>query len=1342
MKAQQAGQIGAAGNRAFRRLFPWQFVLIGLLLGAFGAVVAATPVDPLAEEFDRPPATAKPRTLWFWMNGNVTADGITRDLEAMKRVGLGGVLVFDGSSYLPAGPAGYLQPHWRELMTHAIRESNRLGLDFGMHNGPGWSSSGGPWITPERSMQQLVWTETTVSGGRQVELPLVRPQANLDYYRDALVIAFPAMPGEQVRYEDAILRLTRPDGRNEDFSRLSDGQLGTTLALKGQEPLLLEFKKPVELHALSAWPAASGRFPRLQVDISEDGLSFNPLVTVTMPGRHGILAPAVRDFAPQSARFVRLTPARDGEVAEFVLHRAPRIRDWAAKANFDYRVAGQPELPAVNFPGIRPESVVDLTARVHEGRLNWDAPPGAWTILRVGHTTTGKENVAASATGRGLECDKLNPAGAEFHFNQVIRRVREMAAAVGATGPQTVEIDSFEAGMQNWTEGFPAEFRRRAGYDLAPFVPALFGRPVGDAAVSERFLCDFRRVQADMMAENYYGRMGDLVRAAGMRYFIEGYGPGNFDELRVSGLPDVPMTEFWTRTPWTPNRSVKMVTSAAHVYGKPVVAAESFTGEAQTSRWLDYPYALKILGDDMFAQGMNMMIFHRYAHQPHPDASPGMAMGPYGFHFDRTNTWFGLGGPWLGYVTRTQNILRQGTYVADILYFTGERSPDPSSMALPVVPPGYTYDLVNADVLLHRIRVDGGDYVLPEGGRYPLLVLPPELKGMSPALLAKLGEFVAAGAALVGPRPQFSPTLEGFPRSEQEMLRTSRDLWANPRVMANVGITKAIRARGIMPDFTFVGRRSDAALSWQHRKLPDGDLYFIGNRQRRVEEVVASFRGMGGRQPEIWRPETGERTVAVVFAKSGDRALVPLRLEPAESVFVLFRGPALESEHSLTKDGRPVMTTGLVSEPPLAASGNFTMAIWVKPDTDLRAFPAEGITGRIDEVGKFYAIPADPGDARFGPGHATAGLAVGRNGIFVVERALETCPAVLAWKQPVSGWTHVAVVYRDGRPGLYVNGMLVHEGLASGRVVHSGVGSPTPPVDYLLHFPGIEALTRAAGQPPPPSRGQVYFFEGNSVPVREFDRALPTEEIHALFAAGLPAPETPVVTGLGSRNGKATALVWESGRYALDAHRGVSVDVPVPVTLGGPWQVAFQAGRGAPAGVELPALQSLHLNADPGVKYFSGRATYSHAFDVATKFLGDGRRVILDLGRVEVIASVKVNGREAGVVWKEPYRLDVTELVRAGVNSLEVAVTNLWANRLIGDELLPPEDQFGIRDEQGNDPHGITRLPDWYREGKPKPPGGRVSFATWRFYDKDEPLVASGLLGPVRLFSPVQVDLP
>jgi len=286
-----------------------------------------------------------------------------------------------------------------------------------------------------------------------------------------------------------------------------------------------------------------------------------------------------------------------------------------------------------------------------------------------------------------------------------------------------------------------------------------------------------------MMTRNYYGRMGELCRQHGLKYYVEGYGQGVFDELEASGLPDFPMAEFWTRTPWTPSRVVKMVSSAAHVYGKPVVACEAFTGEEYTSRWLDYPYSLKALGDDMFALGINQMFFHRFAHQPHPDAVPGMAMGPWGFHFDRTNTWFEQSSGWIEYLARSQFLLRQGTYAADVLYFVANgrrRRPDGDAGAAGGIQLR-SRQRRRAPDARHRA---GRMHRPAEGASYRLLMLPPNLNGATPELMRKLRELIAQGAVILGPKPRYSLTLRNHPAGDEEVRRIADELWADGRVGA------------------------------------------------------------------------------------------------------------------------------------------------------------------------------------------------------------------------------------------------------------------------------------------------------------------------------------------------------------------------------------------------------------------------------------------------------------------------------------------------------------------------------------------------------------------------------
>jgi hypothetical protein len=1319
------------------------------MLAVFALALAASSGrgDPLEEGFRQPSPEVHPKTLWFWMNGHVSRDGITRDLEAMKRVGISAVLIFDGGTYLPAGPAGYLQPVWRELMTHAIAEGRRLGIKIGMHNGPGWSSSGGPWITPERSMQQLVWTETTVTGAQPLDVALPQPQVNEEFYRDALVLAFPAQPGEEEPYEASIETIMThgSDSAHQQKERveswlLSDGRLDSATPVAPERVLSIEFAAPVEVHAVTANVAPGRSFPRLRIEASANGESYVPVATVGSPGRHGIAAPGVARFEPVRGRFFRVTPSGPTELAELVLHRSPRIKDWVFKANFAYRVGRQLEpLPDGGAAGaIDPAQVLDLSDRLDaQGRLRWQAPPGAWTILRIGHTSTGQRNVSASAAGSGLESDKFSREATEFHFNHVVGRVLADAGPL-ADAFTSVSIDSYEAGMQNWTASFPGEFARRAGYDLRPYLPAVFGRVVRDLKTSERFLYDFRRVQAELMKEAYYGQMAELCRARGLTFYVEGYGQGVFDELDVSGLPDVPMGEFWTRTPWAPNRTVKIVTSAAHVYGKPVVAMEAFTGEERTSRWLDYPYSLKVLGDDMFAWGANDLIFHRYAHQPHPTAMPGMAMGPWGFHFERTNTWFDYSAAWIDYLARSQHLLRQGTYVADVLYFVGERPPNNPQFAIPILPDGFNYDLVNTDVLLERVSVRNGRLTLPEGAEYRLLMLPPTLKLVTPELMRKLRDLVRAGAIVVGPKPAGSPTLRGYPESEAEVRRMAEELWDRGetgagRVFAHRSVAEVIRELALQPDFEYAAMQTDAALSWSHRRLADGDLYFVSNRQRLTSDVVASFR-IAGRQPEIWNPQTGTRHDAAVYASRDGRTRVPLRLGPAESVFVLFRRPAgRDGVEWLEKDGRRISDAHATTRQRPDVTNTFTMSIWAKPDIDLRLMPREAATGRLDETGKFYAIAAAEGDVLHGPGHAIAGLAVGRNGAYVIERGRAKSPAVLVERRPIEGWTHFAVVYRDGTPRLYINGEFVREGLRTGDVVHSGVGSPPPLPDTVFHFAALENVTRASGAPPPPAQGRAFLFEGNLTRPELFDQPLTEEAIAELVRRGIPPPHTAPVAELAAFDkGRLSARFWESGHYALSTGVSARVEVASPRTLMGPWQVEFEPGRGAPPHVTLPELTSWHRHADPGVSYFSGTAIYRRTLELAASELRKGQRVVLDLGRVEVVADVRVNGRAFAPLWKEPYRVDITDAVNPGSNQLEIRVANLWGNRLIGDERLPAEHAYA----SGGEP-GILEVPAWYLSGEPKPTGGRTTFVPWHSYDANEPLLESGLLGPVRVFFPV-----
>jgi hypothetical protein len=672
-------------------------------------------------------------------------------------------------------------------------------------------------------------------------------------------------------------------------------------------------------------------------------------------------------------------------------------------------------------------------------------------------------------------------------------------------------------------------------------------------------------------------------------------------------------------------------------------------------------------------------------------------------------------------VARCQSLLRQGLFVADLAYFTGEDAPTvapPRAELRPVPPGGYDYDTINAEAIVQRASVKNGRIVLPDGMSYAALVLNRH-REITLEVLGKIRELVRAGMTLIGPKPAGSPSLADGMANKAELQRVIDELWGGldgqqktekacgqGQVYWTDDVAAVMAKRGLKPDFAFTAKMADAPVNYIHRRADDVDYYFVANRRRSTEELVCEFRA-GARQPELWDPATGEMTAAPVYDVADGVVKMPLRLEPAGSVFVVFRKPANEARVvSIVKDNAKLAGV----EPYAAAKAgryadvkqNFTISAWVRPDYNFTP-PNPGVGGAAGYV--FYA-PA--GEELYGVGHAACGLAVGRNGVFVFERTKGMAEQVLEHKVPVSGWTHVALVYKDGAPSVYLNGKPAVEGQASGKTVHPGVGESFQ-LDGASYFQG--------------SMGEPVVTPGAA-------------DIAKLAATAKPLPEEPPVAEVAAGG----LRVWRNGKYALtDAkkqNRVIAVQGIGPaVDVKGPWKVTFPAGRGAPAEITLKELGSLHVQSEDGVKYFSGTATYAKTLRIGARELAAGKRLYLDLGAVAVLARVKLNGKDLGILWKPPFRVDITEAAKAGDNALEVEVTNLWINRLIGDEQLPAENEYaGMGGLQGgSNTGGIVKLPEWYAKGQPKPAGGRVTFTTWRHYDKTSPLVESGLIGPVKL---------
>lgn len=1339
--------------------------LAGAAAGAFAVTlswpkqVLAQTGDALLEGFATPGLDARPHTWWHWMNGNVTTDGITRDLEALARVGVGGVQMFDVGCGIPVGPAKTLNDEWVKVIRHAADECGRLGLSFTMHDCPGWSSSGGPWITPDIAMQQLVWSEASVTGGKPVDRVLPKPFTRLGHYRDSLAIAFPALPGDRAAARGQIVRASL-NGADADVRVVTDGDAATTLDVTvGDTPsqLVVEFAQPYSARSFVVQAAPlddNNNFvpsATFALEASDDGKSWRPLAKAPVPvWRLHTTPPIVANFDTASVRFFRLSVPATCKLSELTLSADPRVADIGAKAGWG-RYSNLGEAPGTADPAVTidPAKVIDVTRFVDaDGRLRWTPPKGEWTVLRFGHTATGAKNLSASDAGIGLECDKFSTAALDFHFNKYFGELLPALEKLGKRELAGAVIDSYETGMQNWTAGFPAAFEERRGYKLTSYMPAVTGRLVGSPEITERFLWDLRRVQALTMEENYYGRFAELCKQHGLHTYTEPYGNGPFDDQQAGSKVDSLMGEFWVRG-GAAAYSVKAAATTAHVHGKRVVGAESFTGRPAQSRWQEHPYAMKGLGDEMYTLGLNRFIFHRYAQQPHPTAKPGMTMGPWGFHFERTNTWFEEAGPWLTYAARCQHLLQAGNFAADILYFAGENSPvqcpvhveEPVAatlsgarpkLAMPL-PDGYDYDVCDAEVLHKRARIEGGRIVLPDGMRYRVLAMPDDRR-ITGETLVRIEALVRQGMWLVGARVEQSHGLGGYPASDGEVQRIAGDLWGDldgktktsrahgeGRVFWGMPLPQVLAEAGLGKDVELTARTGDATLHWIHRRIGDAEVYFVSNARRRAEDVVADFR-IAGRVPECWDPMTGQSHKLPVYESTKGRTRVALRLDEAGSCFVVFRRPAGPGAKLLGGPAGPIASVApLAAEPRQEATDRFTITAWIKPEVELwpispqvassdqRAdIVAERATalargGSIDMLGvagASFLVDPPAGDALYGAGHATLGLSAGRNGVIVYHNAGSSYRAVITAQTPIAGWTHIALACDPEGATLYLDGNAIAKGKAPVQRLHAVLGTT------IL---------------------RPRLFEGDSAGLTLHNTTLDAAAIAQLAAATLPAPAAPPALEISPGG----LLVWQPGQYHLDSRIIDARAIAPAADLTGPWDVSFPADLGAPATLKFDTLASLHRHPDFGVRHFSGTATYRKRFTVPASALGGDRRVFLDLGRVEVIARVIVNGKPVGALWKPPFRIDVTDAVRRGDNSVEVQVTNLWPNRLIGDEHLPPENDYKVSAFGWTG--GITELPEWYRQGLPKPPGERVTFTTWKHYSAESPLLESGLLGPVRL---------
>jgi hypothetical protein len=1166
-------------------------LLTVLLLWPIGAWAQ----DDLAAGFRDPPDSARPGVYWYFMDGNLSREGMTADLQSMQEAGIGHLVFLEVNVGVPRGPVDFLSEAWQDLFVHAVREAERLGIEITLGSGPGWAGSGGPWVKPEQSMQHLVASAVEVKGPAEFSGALPRPEPREPYFPGAV-------SGDLIELRNAFY----------------------------EDVVVLAFPTPAEDQRIT--------------DVDEKALYYRAPYTSR---------PGVKPFLP-----------------------AP---------------ADHPSLATEAV--IPPDKVLDLTERMKpDGRLAWQVPPGDWTIMRFGRRNNGATTRPAPQPGLGFECDKLDAAALDAHFDayagKLLNKVGPRPAGRGWT---MMHIDSWEMGAQNWTPAFREEFRRRRGYDLLPLLPTYTGRIVGSLEISERFLWDMRLTAQELVLENHAGRLKQLAHQHGMGLSIEPYDMNPTSDLELGGVADVPMCEFWSEgLGFDSSFSCFEATSIAHTNGRPVVAAEAFTADHREA-WKLYPAAVKNQGDWAFCTGINHFVYHTFAHKPY-GRRPGMTMGPYGVHWDRGQTWWPMASAYHRYITRCQFLLRQGQTVADLCYLVPEGAPHvfrPPASALEGSGSirdrrGYNWDACSPNTLLTKATVEDGRIIFPGGAAYRLLVLP-LFDTMTPTLLTKIKQLVEQGATVVGPPPRKSPSLMGFPQCDEQVASLAAELWGEEETSAEIVA----------------------------RKYGLGRILWGGKLQ--ADPITDS------------QPQPIEQARWIWYPEGNPAAAVEPCTRYFRRIFEIPRGKKVRSARlQITADND---FQAWLNGDQVAEGGNFhvvyaaDVAASLKSGTNVLAVSAvnggdapnpAGLIACLHIVvddGSVLTIPTDSDWQAARDEHPDWRSTVPTSDDWATAQDLGAA-GMPPWRLDTAASVEFPEIYPDYDATVR---LLEQDGLppdfeSDGPIRYTHRRADDVDIYFLANRQAnmvTATCTFRVSQRRPelwdPLTGEIRCLpeyteqEGRiCVPMR-FE---PHQSFFVIFRASRTASTgEPPRLPLNQEQAEGAPEVRSAPRNFPELR---SLD-----QILGPWEVAFDPSLGGPRQMAtFTDLQDWSQRPEPGIKYYSGIATYHKTFDLPMNVEREGRPILLDLGVVHNMARVRLNGQDLGIVWCAPWRVDITQAVKAQDNRLEIDVANLWPNRLIGDKSLPPDQ--------------------------------RIGWTTFNPYRTHSPLLPSGLLGPLSICQPVE----
>jgi len=866
------------------RLFTWLLLLLSGLFISCTKTQKSSSFDRIEEGFRQVPDSIRLAAYWYWISDNISKEGVEKDLIAMKEAGITRTFIGNiGLDDLESGEHKILSPEWWEIIHAALKKATELDIEIGIFNSPGWSQSGGPWVKPGESMRYLASSEIKVKGPQKIkkQLPIVGKDG-----QDVKVLAY---PDKYTGLFEKTWKLKKENGKSAVLDmQLSEEKIIRNISLKANAPIKTEarlFVKEGNDYKLLKEFGADRSNPALNVGF----IPFAPVV-ITIPETK---AHAFRlEISPQGGGELDITLSSSPLIERYPEKTLARMFPTPLPLWHDYLWEEQPDVTETDLLIDRNE-VIDITSSFFaDGTLEWNVPEGDWIISRYAMLSTEVTNSPATPEATGLEIDKMSKEHVATHFDAYIGEIIRRIPEADRKSFKVVVQDSYETGGQNWTDDMEEKFKTVYGYDPIPFLPVLNGSVVGNPDISDRFLWDLRRLIADRVAYDYVGGLAEISHKHGLTTWLENYGhwgfPGEF--LQYGGQSDEVGGEFWSEGSLGDIEN-RAASSCAHIYGKTKVWAESFTsGGPNFGR---YPYTMKQRGDRFFTEGINATLLHLYIHQPYEDRNPGMSAW-FGNDFHRKNTWFSQMDVFSSYLRRTNFMLQQGTYVADVAYFIGEDAPKMTGVCDPALPDGYSFDYINAEVLLTGASVKDNRLVLASGMEYRLLVLP-KLKTMRPEVLKKIEELVNSGLVVLGPAPERSPSLAGYPEADTQVKEPAARLWNNGNQLSSLGKGLVFPESYTMEQiFDHLQVIPDCRLSsgdpvlFIHRTTNEGDIYFVSNQSDKKITIRPTFRSVGYK-PELWNPLTGEIRLLPEFTSNGQTTTLPMELDAFESSFIVFR---------------------------------------------------------------------------------------------------------------------------------------------------------------------------------------------------------------------------------------------------------------------------------------------------------------------------------------------------------------------------------------------------------------------------------------------------------------------